>query len=60
MRTKLNNVPVIMFSSETSLMYVTLTAYTDSKDLATIVDPATGLVYSGDGWNDKTRRYKKP
>lgn len=58
MRTKLNNVPVIMFSSETSLMYVTLTAYTDSKDLATIVDPATGLVYSGDGWNDKTRRYK--
>lgn len=58
MRTKLNNVPVIMFSSETSLMYVTLTAYTDPKDLATIVDPATGLVYSGDGWNDKTRSYK--
>lgn len=58
MRTKLNNVPVIMFSSETSLMYVTLTASMDSKELVTIVDPATGLVYSGDGWNDKTRRYK--
>ena len=59
MRTKLTGHPVLMLSSETSLMYVTLMGGVDENDLATIVDPSTSLEYAGDGWDDATNTYKR-
>lgn len=57
-RAKLKDVVVLMMRSATGMLYVTMNTATEPKSLDHVFNPATGLTYCGDGWDDKTKTFK--
>lgn len=57
-RAKLKDVVVLMLRSATGMLYVTMHTATEPKSLDHVFNPATGLTYCGDGWDDKLKSFK--
>ena len=57
-RAKLKDVVVLMLRSATGMLYVTTNTTTAPKSLDHVFNPATGLTYCGDGWDDKLKSFK--
>jgi hypothetical protein len=57
-RAKLKDFIVLMLRSETSMVYVTTSHMNEPNSLDSVFDPASGITYCGDGWDDKSRSYK--
>lgn len=57
-RAKLKDVVVLMMRSATGMLYVTMNTATEPKSLDNVFNPATGLTYCGDGWDDKLKSFK--
>lgn len=57
-RAKLKDVIVLMLRSATGMLYVTTSTATAPKSLDHVFNPATGLTYCGDGWDDKLKSFK--
>ena len=57
-RAKLKDFIVLMLRTETSMVYVTTSHMNEPNSLDSVFDPASGITYCGDGWEDKSRAYK--
>lgn len=57
-RAKLKDFIVLMLRTETSMVYVTTSHMNEPNSLDSVFDPASGITYCGDGWDDKSKAYK--